>query len=74
MKFFKNEARQFRESLSLTPEQLAKAFHVTAEEIRGYESGKAIPALILKRYQMFKHSEFNTPEDFLEIGDFGPID
>jgi len=74
MIFFKNEAKKFRESLNMTPEQLASAFHVTPEEILGYENGKAIPALILKRYQMFKKSDYHTPEDFLEIGDFGPVD
>lgn len=65
MKFFKNEAKAFRESLKLSQSQLAKAFHVTAEDINGYENGKAIPPLILKRYQMFKHYGEQTPEDFL---------
>lgn len=74
MVFFKNEAKQFRNSLGLTQKQLASAFHVTIQDIEGYENGKAIPALILKRYQMFKKHKDQTPEDFLEIGDFGPID
>ena len=74
MIFFKNEALQFRNSLGLTQKQLASAFHVTIQDIEGYENGKAIPAIILKRYQMFKKQKDQTPEDFLEIGDFGPID
>lgn len=71
MIFTKKEAKEFREELGFTEEELAKKFHVTANEIKGYENGESIPALILKRYQMFKNTGNETPEDFKDIGDFG---
>lgn len=71
MIFGRDEAKDFRKKLGLTEEELAQKFHVTVNEIRGYEKGDSIPALILKRYQMFKHTGNETPEDFNDIGDFG---
>jgi DNA-binding transcriptional regulator YiaG len=71
MVFGKEEAKAFRESLGVTQEWLAKTFHITVDEIKGYENGESIPALILKKYQMLKHTGNETPEDFNDIGDFG---
>jgi transcriptional regulator with XRE-family HTH domain len=71
MVFRKEEAIAFRKEFDFTEEELASRFHVTAEEIKGYENGASIPALILKRYQMFKYTGNETPEDFNDIGDFG---
>ncbi|OIQ22170.1 MAG: hypothetical protein BM557_02000 [Flavobacterium sp. MedPE-SWcel] len=74
MIFGKEEAIAFRKELKLTQEQLAKAFKITKEDIAGYERGEAIPMLILKRYQMYKRTGNEKPEDFTDIGDFGNID
>ena len=72
--FTTSDAIAFRKKFKATLVQVARWFHATPSEIEGYESGTAIPKIMIKRYQMFEHTGNETPEDFEEIGDFGKVD